>query len=1015
MRTKYFITIAFISLLRLVGLGQNDSVVMELDTNSLIKAGFMNPLDSSQNEVVNTTSKVEEITGKQFSNDNVIMYFNEDSIVYVKSMIISNVLTVVNTSGETIKFFKKMTYPAVWKSVEFFEEDFITLPANDTVRIPIMLVPSKGLIGGTSIFINVSLIDSSYDQIGNHDFGVHTNKTVSWSTDISPQTKVYFKNKEKTKNFTYTITNDGTNEQDFFVRFLSYKKDIKVTDTLGNELVPNRTFVLPPKGDTSFNFNVTALREGERNFKRISTNSYIPESNLVKTNYSLFIESSEPNTIGSNLKRGDKIDLVRLPNEITASDVSNSTLPLIVQTNVYNLFGDNSFMSVNMRGFKQINEEASLSYFSQINYNTVYWNPSFIRNSPWYVGYFDNRMSVEAGQVGGNMMGIGGFGRGIKVSYNYLDDHKTSAFYTRSPRIFGPAYTQSMGLRHEYRINENIKLKAGLGHMIHTANNLRITAANLNSNFKIATKHNLTVLFSGTNSNRTIQGVNYTRYGFLAGLNYTSMFFDRKYKVTVGGRYNDKNFSSATYERLYLNHMSSYKINKDWTVIMNNFYNKTSTYDFIEDTVRYRQEFLTNNVIFTTQNRIGSFQPGLFYNYQNYITGRFHSRGLSFRYSKFNLSRNFMMSAQFRGAYNDAVDYPDIKNYFTLQFSSLLRYKVWSLNAQYFYGANSPVLVQYMLLRNMTPQSVRFAFQNQYQFKNRNFVFENSVIYNYANTLNSHSISLFPQLFYFSNTGWRFSVNVNYTFNSNNYGSVYSSLNNPSFSDETDPNSTANMLFGFTVRKQFNIPIPFVKTNAVNVRFVAFYDVNGNGVREKDEPTIPDVVVTMDKRNQVITDLAGFAFAKSVKIGFHKLDVEALELTKGWFVNLQDSVEVRSEGDLFIPFTRGVKIYGDVTVDRQDIALVDKDKAMDLSNIKITASNGQVFTTLTDVSGKFEFYVPNGSYVITLDEKVLGSKFTISKNNIPIDLRSSKSNVYVSFFIVEKKRNVNIKSFGDDW
>jgi hypothetical protein len=985
---------------------------MQLDTASLIESGFMNPIDSLPT-TIDTAKKT--LSNKTFSSDKVTMYYNVDSIIYKESMIISNILTVINTSNEKIKFYNRLSYPAAWKSISFFDDKVYNILPNDTVRIPLTLVPSKGLIGGTSIYINSSLIDSTYNQLGNLDFGIHTTKTVSWSTSISPERKMFFKNHERSKQITYTLKNDGTNEQDFFVSFKTFKKDIELTDTLGNMVQPNRTFVLAPKADTSFTLNITALREGERNFNRISTNNYIPQSNVSKTNYSLFIESSEPNTIGSNLKKGDKIDLVRLPNQVVASDVSNSTLPLIVESNVNNIFGDNTFMSVNLRGYKQINSEASMSYFSQINYNTVYWNPRVLLNSPWYVGYFDNTITAEAGQVSGNILGVNGFGRGLKGSYRYANGHKTGAFYVRSPRIFGPTNSQSFGLSHEYEVNENFRIKGAFGRSIFAANNLSINAVNLISHFRIAKRHYVATTFSGTNSDRTILGINYKRYGFLAGINYSSLFLQKKLKVTLGARYNDKYFSTASFERLNLNLVSSYKINQGWSVIMNNFSFNTNSYDFIVDTILMRQRILNNSVIFNTQNRIGSFQPGLFYNYQNLRTGAFHSRGLSFRFAKYDLSKNFMMSTQFRGAYNDAVQYQSVKNYFTLQFSSLLRYKVWSMNAQYFYGANSPLLVDYMIARNMTPQSLRISLQNQYQFKNKNFIFENSLVYNYANTLKSHSFSLFPQLFYFNSTGWRFSVTMNYTFNSSNYGSVYSTINNPAFTTEVETNMTDNLLIGFTVRKEFNVPIPFIKTNAVDVRFVAFYDVNGNSIRDNNEPVIPNVVITIDKRSEVLTDVEGYAYAKNVTQGLHKLDLYALEITDGWFSNLPDSCDIMTEGDFFIPYTRGVKVYGDVTVDRQDIALMDKEKAMDLSNIKITASNGKVYYTLTDVNGKFEFYVPNGNYIITLDEKILGSKFIVSKNNIPVDLKSNKSNIYVSFYISEKKRNVNVKTFGDDW
>jgi hypothetical protein len=134
---------------------------------------------------------------------------------------------------------------------------------------------------------------------------------------------------------------------------------------------------------------------------------------------------------------------------------------------------------------------------------------------------------------------------------------------------------------------------------------------------------------------------------------------------------------------------------------------------------------------------------------------------------------------------------------------------------------------------------------------------------------------------------------------------------------------------------------------------------------------------------------------------------------EGWFANLPDSISILNTGKLYIPFVRGVKVYGDVILDRQKIAIADKDKIFDLSRIKIVASNtdGKVFTTLTDIDGHFEFFLPNGDYTLTMDESILGTKYKISRNNIPLTLEATQDALYMSFYIVEKRRKVKVKSF----
>ena len=58
--------------------------------------------------------------------------------------------------------------------------------------------------------------------------------------------------------------------------------------------------------------------------------------------------------------------------------------------------------------------------------------------------------------------------------------------------------------------------------------------------------------------------------------------------------------------------------------------------------------------------------------------------------------------------------------------------------------------------------------------------------------------------------------------------------------------------------------------------------------------------------------------------------------------------------------------------------------------------------------------MPNGDYIITMDESILGNKYKLSRNNIPVTLKSTQDGVYVSFYIVENKKKVIIKEFNND-
>jgi len=178
-----------------------------------------------------------------------------------------------------------------------------------------------------------------------------------------------------------------------------------------------------------------------------------------------------------------------------------------------------------------------------------------------------------------------------------------------------------------------------------------------------------------------------------------------------------------------------------------------------------------------------------------------------------------------------------------------------------------------------------------------------------------------------------------------------------------------------------------------------------------DSPEIEDVVVRL-RGIEVITNEEGIASIMNVGVGKHQLNVFLDDLGT-WFPNVEDSLVVLTKGIYYLPFTRGIKVYGDVVLDRQKIAVADISKLFDLSRIKITAmNNGKTYETLTNVRGSFEFYMPNGDYLITMDSRVLTNRYRLTRNNLPVTLTQDQSGIYVSFFIVERRKRVVIKTFG---
>ena len=86
-----------------------------------------------------------------------------------------------------------------------------------------------------------------------------------------------------------------------------------------------------------------------------------------------------------------------------------------------NILNEKSFLSLNLRGFKQLNQTANLIYSTDINYSNSYYTNDVFNNLPWYVGYFDDKKSIEIGNVSGNIIGVSSSGKGVKGSYKIND------------------------------------------------------------------------------------------------------------------------------------------------------------------------------------------------------------------------------------------------------------------------------------------------------------------------------------------------------------------------------------------------------------------------------------------------------------------------------------------------------------------------------------------------------------------------------------------------------------------
>jgi hypothetical protein len=166
---------------------------------------------------------------------------------------------------------------------------------------------------------------------------------------------------------------------------------------------------------------------------------------------------------------------------------------------------------------------------------------------------------------------------------------------------------------------------------------------------------------------------------------------------------------------------------------------------------------------------------------------------------------------------------------------------------------------------------------------------------------------------------------------------------------------------------------------------------------------------------EVITDENGMASFINMAFAKYRMQVFPLVDMGSWFPNVSDSADVCGPDLMYVPFSKGVQVYGGVELDREAYTgeLFDK---LDISRFKIymVDSIGRTFSSITDNKGNYNFYVPYAKYTLKFDDKVLGSSFYLAENDIKLDLTSGIESYYHNFLIIEKKRRVKKKIFNAD-
>lgn len=991
-----------------------DTIVNPTIDTSLINTGTENNLDDTILPVMDTlmssaTDTIQSIDTmpKPVPPKKIIAQFDTNNLIIQPGEIISKLLQVINGTDKQVIFTINLTYPGGWKQLTNPEKQF-SLNPGDTFFIPVRIVPQGKIQGNTKYLIFAYIINENNVPVAGAHFLAEKQKIISWEINVSPDPKIYLLNNETTVGFSINLFNSGNEQQELTLDMSNYRHDrIALMDT--NERIlkkPFYSFNLQQQEDTNFYFRAR-YTQGLRNYKLIDHINYRPNFKGEAQKYSIFAQSRESAITGKgSIFKSKKIDIIRLNDEEKINPYNQAVLPMTMEANISNILVGQPVMNILFNGSTVLNNGAYLTYFANTYFSTYFANYQFFQNSFFNIGYYDKKFNVQAGNnIGG---GLGGGGTGISGNY-FIDPNQTvGGFFARGTRFINAERT-SGGAYYQYSISK-FRIKTEYSHISNSSLKLNNDFLRNDFSYSINPKHNVGIGAILSRNVSTLPNNSFTKFGYILNGNYSGAFFNNMLRSNLSGTYSSKDFGGFNQGTWWnVNHFSNFSVKK-WTATMNNMYQYRENF-----TPLLQKQININNIIsFSRKISKSTVSPQLFYNITNFdnrpsggALSRFHSRGIGINYGIYEQEDNKMMGINLMSGYNRALDIPDLKDYFFFRAFYVFRYRVWSGNIRYNYGSIAPTDLRF--LSGIYPQTIGASLNYQYQFRNPHFVLDNNFTYNYLNTFEKHSFGYTPQLYYFTNNGWRFYVQPGYYFSTSNVKNQYVP-NKQGEAPETITNVSHSFLLNAGVRKEFGIPLFWRKEKFPTLIFLAFIDHNGNNKQDQGEVTLENVVVKLGEWETLTNEKGLVTFRNVFGDSTYAFSAFSLVDLKGYFPNIPANITAVKDSLMFVPFVKGVKIHGNVYLDREKIT-PGVEKPIDLTGIKITALNGKAVHTLTDGKGDFSFYVPFGKYTISMDEKVLGDRFTILQNNIELELDQKTESIFLTFYIVEKRRKITVKKF----
>jgi len=906
---------------------------------------------------------------------------------------IFNLLKIVNRSQIPYAGNLHIAVPREWQFLGE-TESVITIPPNDSVSIPIRVAITNNALGEIGYSVMATLIQSNGT---NNAVSAYFYVTIPRKTDLKayPEQFIYYIPEYQTKTyFNYQVQNRGNVQELLHLEMKAYN-NINVYEDNRDTYIDE--FALKSNTDTVVKIPIytSEVEEDSRQYNRLDIKSYNNDTLYNQTIWFKILKDNYTFRIPENQKCA------------------------IIELNGYNIFGiSKPSFTFQAKGSILFKKEKELYYYFYDNFeNNTYNGKNYGHLNNAYIGFKNRFSDTRIGNAQGNYeQNINGQGISTRLDFGKVI---VSGSFLEGVYSDYTGYGGSVSLR-----NRIANLSFGSVFTENREYNLDTKLAYAGTSFTFL-KHNSVGILAGMSE---FNGDSTLYKGIGLTLNYD--FKSKRFIMGARARYGSPYYTGASggrldvraYARYYLNHKNFLILNfekQDFNYINYLQFKVTNTRISYSNRIDFAYGKILNNDISYRTGIVGKYEsinnlyilsPDSFFNVASigtYLESNIRFNSIEFlpriEFSRANLVPYGFDSLNLTPWYN------------VINVSANLAYKNVGIYSLFKYGANS-IFEHYIF--STTKETLKWFFLMPYYKK---YFFKKSVLLdfrgNYIVNMNNNekTFNVNTQLFWY----------LPHDFTLRFQNSIY---NRSKIDLETNIKYTySNLYFEVGLRKEFNCNQPRFQYH--NLKIVFFRDINGDRVKNENEPGIINVLseIVWDFETnktkysnfndmQFLSDETGSVEYSNIQNGFYILKYQLLNGIIGNFSmeQLTFNFEMDKDKVIYIPYHENNKIIGKIILNRDPLTSLGP---LDISNIRVTAEDtkGHTYSALSDKDGNFVLYTPQADHYVVKINNVFYESFDLQQSEFIVKFNGFKQ-FEITFVFNEKKRKISfsdVKTEGD--